>query len=256
MTTRIECVNTHSQKILSSDTCTASFKVAILRFPGTNCEMDTFEAVSRVSGLLPEIVGHMAQSLEPYDAVIVPGGFSYGDYLRTGAIAARTPVMKALRDFALGGGAVLGICNGFQILAEAGLLPGILLENSSRKFICADTPLIVEQTKTPFTSLFSPGSSLNLPIAHQEGRYYLNEKDLALLEENAQVVMRYQKNPNGALHDIAAISNLEGNILGMMPHPERRSSDETGSTEGLTIFTSLLSSLLKSSVPDGPIKLR
>lgn len=218
--------------------------------------MDAFEAVGRVSGLVPEIVTHVTNSLGVYDAVIVPGGFSYGDYLRTGAIAARTPVMKALGKFAGDGGAVLGICNGFQILAEAGLLPGILLENTGRKFICADAPLIIEQNRTPFTSLFSPGASLNLPIAHQEGRFYLDEKGLSALEENGQVVMRYQKNPNGALHDIAAISNFDGNVVGMMPHPERRSSEETGSTEGLTIFTSLLNSLLNTSVPDDSVKLQ
>jgi phosphoribosylformylglycinamidine synthase len=218
--------------------------------------MDTLEAVSRVSALRPEIVTHNSDSLEAYDAVIVPGGFSYGDYLRTGAIAARTPVMKAIWKFASNGGAVLGICNGFQILAEAGLLPGILLENTGRKFICTDTPLIVEQNRTPFTSLFSPGARLNLPIAHQEGRFFLAEKELSALEENGQVVMRYQKNPNGALHDIAAISNLDGNVVGMMPHPERRSSEELGNTEGLTIFASLLNSLLNSSVPDGSNKLR
>ncbi len=256
MTATIEIVNTHSQKTSTLNPCLDSFRVAILRFPGTNCEMDTFEAVGRISGLVPEIVGHMVQSLEPYDAVIVPGGFAYGDYLRTGAIAARTPVMQALREFAHSGGAVLGICNGFQILAESGLLPGVLLENNNRKFICADAPLIVEQNRTLFTSLFSPGSRLDLPIAHQEGRFYLNEKELAFLEENGQVIMRYQKNPNGALHDIAAISNFEGNVLGMMPHPERRSSNEMGGTEGLTIFASLLNSLLKASVPDDPIKLR
>lgn len=218
--------------------------------------MDTFEAVGRIQRLVPEILSHVTTSLKAYDAVIVPGGFSYGDYLRTGAIAARTPVMRALQEFSDNGGPVLGICNGFQILTEAGLLPGVLLENTGRKFICTDTNLIIEQNTNPFTSLFSPGNTLNLPIAHQEGRFHLNEKQLALLEENGQVVMRYQKNPNGALHDIAAISNSGGNVLGMMPHPERRSSQEMGNTEGLTIFTSLLNSLLKASAPEASLKLR
>jgi phosphoribosylformylglycinamidine synthase len=249
-------VKTNAKKSSTPDSSSDCLRVAVLRFPGTNCEGDTFEAVGRVSGFAPEIVTHMAGSLVGFDAVIVPGGFSYGDYLRTGAIAAKTPVMKALAEFAAKGGAVLGICNGFQILAEAGLLPGILLENIGRKFICADTTLIIEQTKTPFTSLFSPGARLNLPIAHQEGRFYLDEKELSALEENQQVVMRYQMNPNGSMHDIAAISNIAGNVVGMMPHPERRSSEDLGSTEGLTIFTSLLNSLLTPSVPDGSAKLR
>lgn len=218
--------------------------------------MDTVEAIRRVLGLTPEIVGHLTPSLDAYDAVVIPGGFSYGDYLRTGAIAARTPVINALRTFAEQGGPVLGICNGFQILAEAELLPGVLLENTGRRFICNDTALVVEQTNTPFTSLFSKGSRLVLPIAHQEGRYHLGEKEIETLEENGQVVMRYIQNPNGSQHSIAAISNARGNVLGMMPHPERRSFNEMGDPIGLLLFSSLLDHLLTPLSPDPSAKIR
>ncbi len=216
-----------------------SYHVGIIRFPGTNCDLDTWEAVSLVPDLVPRWVGHRDRSLEGLDAVILPGGFSYGDYLRTGIIAARSPVMDAVGVFAEKGLPVLGICNGFQILAETGLLPGTLLQNSGQTFLCRDDGLSVEQTRSPFTMLFSPGARIRLPIAHQEGRFYADTDTLLQLETNGQILCRYQDNPNGSLRDIAGITNAAGNVAGLMPHPERRMYGEGASAHGRLFFQSL-----------------
>ena len=216
-----------------------SFHVGIIRFPGTNCDLDTWEALSLVPGLLPRWVGHRERSLEGLDAIILPGGFSYGDYLRTGIIAARSPVMEAVGTFAEKGLPVLGICNGFQILAEAGLLPGTLLQNSGRTFLCRDEGLFVEPTRTPFTLFFSPGARIRLPIAHQEGRFYADPDLLLELETKGQILCRYQDNPNGSLRDIAGITNAQGNVAGLMPHPERRMVGEGAAAHGRLFFQSL-----------------
>jgi phosphoribosylformylglycinamidine synthase I len=228
------------------------FRVGILRFPGTNCDFDTFEAVRNVPGLEAAWIGHTETDLDHVDAVILPGGFSYGDYLRTGAVAAQAPVIESVRGFAGAGKPVLGICNGFQILVEARILPGVLLVNSSRSFICEETPLVVQNPRTPFTSLLSEGGRLSLPIAHQEGRFYLPDRDLKELERRGQVVFRYLKNPNGSANDIAGISNPEGNVVGLMPHPERRSRSTAPGTGGYLVFESLLFSLLHpAAAPSG-----
>ena len=216
-----------------------SYHIGIIRFPGTNCDLDTWEAVSLVPDLVPRWVGHRDRSLEGLDAVILPGGFSYGDYLRTGIIAARSPVMDAVGSFAEKGLPVLGICNGFQILAETGLLPGTLLQNSGQTFLCRDEGLSVEQTRSPFTLLFSPGARIRLPIAHQEGRFYADTDTLLQLEANGQILCRYQDNPNGSLRDIAGITNAAGNVAGLMPHPERRMYGEGASAHGRLFFQSL-----------------
>lgn len=196
---------------------------------------------------LPELepvwVSYTSTELSGFDAVILPGGFSYGDYLRTGAISAQAPVINAIRTFAESGKPVLGICNGFQILVEAKLLPGALLMNASRSFICEETPLVVQSTRTPFTSLLPMGTRLSLPIAHQDGRYFLSDNELREMEQNGQVVFRYLSNPNGSIHDIAGVSNHSGNVVGLMPHPERRIRSTSG-VDGLLLFESLLISLL------------
>lgn len=219
------------------------FRVGIVQFPGTNCDKDTWEAVLSVSGLEPFWIHYQTETIRETDAVILPGGFSYGDYLRTGAMAAQTPVMTAIRKFAREGKPVLGICNGFQILAEAGLLPGVLLINSSRSFICEESPVVALTSRTPFTSIIPEGTKISLPIAHQEGRYFLPEDKLQEIEASGQVVFRYVNNPNGSVHDIAGVSNSEGNVLGLMPHPERRIRHSSPSRDGLFFFESLLISL-------------
>ncbi|MGC8500802.1 MAG: phosphoribosylformylglycinamidine synthase subunit PurQ [Leptospirillia bacterium] len=214
------------------------FRIGIIRFPGTNCDLDTWEAVALVPGLAPTWISHRDRSLDGIDAVILPGGFSYGDYLRTGIIAARSPVMDAVGQFAEKGHPVLGICNGFQILAEAGLLPGTLLQNSGRTFLCREEGISVEQTRTPFTLFFSPGARIRLPIAHQEGRFHADPDTLVELEAKGQVLCRYNANPNGSLRDIAGVTNAEGTIAGLMPHPERRMRGAS-TTDGLPFFQSL-----------------
>ncbi len=218
-------------------------RIGIVQFPGTNCDSDVWEAVRSVSGLEPSWLSYQTEMIRELDAVILPGGFSYGDYLRTGSMAAQTPVVKAIRKFSEEGKPVLGICNGFQILVEAGLLPGALLVNASRSFICEDSPIISLTPRTPFTSLLPEGTRISLPIAHQEGRYFLPENKLREIEAAGQVVFRYVNNPNGSVHDIAGVSNPDGNVLGLMPHPERRVRHSAPSRDGLFLFESLLMSL-------------
>jgi phosphoribosylformylglycinamidine synthase len=213
----------------------------VVAFPGSNCDTDALHVVRDVLGARAQLLWHKDRDLKGSDVVILPGGFSYGDYLRCGAIARFSPVMEEVAAFAKKGGRVLGICNGFQILTEAGLLPGVLLRNASLRFICAEVSVRVENASTPFTGGTKKGEVLRMPIAHAEGNYFLDEEGLARLEGQGQVVLRYVENPNGALADIAGIVNENGNVMGMMPHPERAAEAVLGSVDGLKLFTSLLS---------------
>lgn len=216
-------------------------KIAVIVFPGSNCDIDLYEALHTVCDADVEYVSYKQDNLDGFDAVMLPGGFSYGDYLRCGAIARFSPIMPAVIEFAKNGKPVFGTCNGFQILTEVGLLPGALKRNNSLKFICKTVELTVENTNTPFTSLYKKGEKINLPIAHADGSYYADKELLAELEENGQVVFRYSKeNPNGSLNDIAGITNKQGNVLGMMPHPERAVEMLLGNEDGLRVFKSLL----------------
>jgi len=223
-------------------------KVGVVVFPGSNCDHDAWYAINenlhgRVDSSA-EFVWHDSTDLSKVDAVVLPGGFSYGDYLRCGAIARFSPVMSAIKKFAESGGLVLGICNGFQILVEAGLLPGALLRNADLKFHCHNVTLRTETTDSPFTSRLHKGQTLTLPIAHGEGRYFADEKTLDELEAEDRVAFRYVgDNPNGSVRDIAGILNSGRNVLGMMPHPERACDPLMGSTEGLGILESMLSAV-------------
>ena len=223
-------------------------KYGVIVFPGSNCDHDAYHVVSKHVGQPVDFIWHKQTDLSGYDAVIVPGGFSYGDYLRAGALAQFSPVMKAVKDFAAEGKFVLGICNGFQILCEAGLLPGALMRNRALHYICRHANIRVENADTPFTSEFERGEVLSIPVAHAEGNYVCDDATLNELEENNQIVFRYcdengeitdEANPNGSLSNIAGISNLEGNVLGMMPHPERACEGLLGSNDGRNVFRSL-----------------
>ncbi len=214
-------------------------KLGVVLFPGSNCDADALHVGELLKVPTVEL-WHKDHDLQGCDVVILPGGFSYGDYLRCGAIARFAPIMDEVAKHAKRGGKVLGICNGFQILTEAGLVPGALLRNESLKFICQDVELEVVNTRSPFTKGLKKGDTLRMPIAHAEGNYFLDEDALKRLEDNAQVAFRYRKNPNGALHDIAGVTNEAGNVLGMMPHPERACEALLGSADGLRIFQSLL----------------
>jgi phosphoribosylformylglycinamidine synthase I len=216
---------------------------AVLVFPGSNCDIDCYKAVEETIGQPVEYVWHTETDLSKYDCVIVPGGFSYGDYLRTGAIARFAPVMTALIQAAEQGTYIIGICNGFQILLESGLLPGAMLRNRSLKFRCHPAFLQVDNANTPFTADYKQGELVNIPIAHGEGNYYCDDATLADLQANDQIVFRYEtgNNPNGSVDDIAGICNKAGNVLGMMPHPERATSELLGSADGKRMFTSILS---------------
>jgi len=219
---------------------------AIVRFPGSNCDEDARFALEKV-GIRAEYVWHTERDLKGFDGVFLPGGFSYGDYLRAGALAAKSPVMEAVRRFAEEGRYVVGVCNGFQILTEAGLLPGALLANLNLHFTCKEVGVRVERNDLPFTRLYPRGKVLRLPIAHAEGRYYADPETLARLEGEGLVVFRYAPlrdeadyNPNGSLHDIAGIVNEGGNVLGLMPHPERAVDEVLGNTDGLPFFLGLV----------------
>jgi phosphoribosylformylglycinamidine synthase len=227
----------------------------VIVFPGSNCDHDCLHVISSILGQNAVSVWHKETSLAGLDAVILPGGFSYGDYLRTGAIARFSPVMQAVEQFAKAGGLVLGICNGFQILLEAGLLPGAMLRNRSLSFICKDVYVRVENAATPFTGLCVSGQVLKLPIAHADGNYYTDPVTLAALQANAQIVFRYctpegaitpEANPNGSLDNIAGICNADGNVLGLMPHPERCAEEVLGNADGRIIFRSMLDALEKA----------
>ena len=215
-------------------------KFGVVVFPGSNCDADAVHVVKELLGQPTVELWHMDRDLQGCEVIIIPGGFSYGDYLRCGAIARFSPIMEEVSAHAAKGGRVLGICNGFQILTEAGLLPGVLLRNASLKFICQDVELKVENAQTPFTRGAKQGDVLRMPIAHAEGNYFLDDEGLKRLEGNGQVVFRYRANPNGARNDIAGIINEGCNVLGMMPHPERAAESLLGSADGLKLFQSLL----------------
>ncbi len=230
-------------------------KFGVVVFPGSNCDHDAFHVLSTVLGQPTEWVWHQSTQVNHLDAIVLPGGFSYGDYLRTGALASHSPVLGAVKKFAERGGLVLGICNGFQILLEAGLLPGAMLRNRRLKFLCRFVHLRVETTDTPFTTACQARQVLKMPIAHMDGNYFAGEATLRELERNHQIIFRYatpageivddaEANPNGALANIAGICNRERNVLGLMPHPDRSSEALMGSTDGLAIFQSLVQSLV------------
>ena len=224
-------------------------KFAVLRFPGSNCDQDCVLALNALPGASADFVWHKDTSLAGFDAVIVPGGFSYGDYLRCGAIARFSPIMQSVKNFAAAGGTVLGICNGFQILCESGLLPGALVRNKGLHFVCKHQLLRVESTNSRFTNSATKGQILNIPIAHGEGCYFADDTTLAALNANDQILLRYcdesgqptdASNPNGSRKNIAGICNETRNVFGLMPHPERACDPALGSTDGLVIFQSLL----------------
>ena len=217
-------------------------KFGVVVFPGSNCDHDAWYAVSHNLGQKAEFIWHDSASLGDVDCVILPGGFSYGDYLRCGAIAKFSPVMQAVKKFAASGGPVAGFCNGFQILTESGLLPGALVRNRNLKFICKEVRLITATANSPFTAGLSKGQDLRMPIAHGEGLYYADDRTLDQLEAEDRIAFRYAENPNGSLRDIAGVLNEGRNVLGMMPHPERAADPLMGSTDGLAIFQSLVSS--------------
>jgi phosphoribosylformylglycinamidine synthase subunit PurQ / glutaminase len=223
-----------------------SARIGVIVFPGSCDETDALRALDRVEGLEAQFLWHATRDLGGSEAVVIPGGFSYGDYLRAGAIARFSPVMEAVAEFAHEGGPVLGICNGFQVLAEAGLVPGALLPNESLRFTCRQVRVKVESRGTPFTSALASGDELSVPVKHTTGRYFAPPDMLAELEGNGQVVLRYAAgtNPNGSLADIAGVSNERGNVFGLMPHPEHAVDELTGSTDGAKLFASLAEHLL------------
>lgn len=227
-------------------------KFGVVVFPGSNCDHDAYYALKHILGCEVTFLWHKGDSIGDCDAIILPGGFSYGDYLRCGAIARFSPIMRDVIRFAGEGGYVIGVCNGFQILTEAGLLPGALLRNESLRFVCRTVHLRVEHSDSVFTRHLQEGSLLRMPVAHGEGNYYADPEIIAGLESHGQVLFRYadadgrttgEGNPNGSINNIAGIVNREGNILGMMPHPERSAETLLGSADGLSIFKSLLLSV-------------
>jgi len=230
-------------------------KVAIVQFPGSNCDLDALEILQKTIKVPTDLVWHKDLKQDHYDAYVLPGGFSYGDYLRAGAIAATSPSLETVREATDNGKPVLGICNGFQILVEAGILPGAVLRNAGLRFVCKWTRLRIESIETPFTRIAKMGQTLRIPIAHNEGRYFLDNDQLAELEKNEQVVLRYvdenstptaDSNPNGSLDNIAAICNIDGNVMGLMPHPERASLpilSPENHPEGRIIFDSMIKTL-------------
>ncbi|PED32383.1 phosphoribosylformylglycinamidine synthase subunit PurQ [Bacillus cereus] len=215
-------------------------KFAVIVFPGSNCDVDMFHAIKDELGEEVDYVWHDTENLDEYDAILLPGGFSYGDYLRCGAISRFANAMKAVQKAAEQGKPILGVCNGFQILVESGLLPGALMRNENLKFMCHTVQLRVENNETMFTSQYGKDEVINIPIAHGEGNYYCDEATLKQLEENNQIAFRYVENPNGSVSDIAGIVNEKGNVLGMMPHPERAVDELLGGAEGLKVFQSIL----------------
>jgi phosphoribosylformylglycinamidine synthase len=218
-------------------------KSAIIVFPASNCDRDAATALKEMTGKTPTMVWHQDSELPEVDLVVLPGGFAYGDYLRCGAMAAQSQVMKAIKAHAEKGGAVLGICNGFQVLTEAGLLPGALMRNAGLKFVCKPVTLSVEETQSAFTRKYEKGQSVSFPVAHGEGNYYADGDTLDRLEGDGRVMFRYQDNPNGSARDIAGILNPKRNVLGLMPHPERVVDPTTGGTDGRALFQSLIEAL-------------
>ncbi len=224
-------------------------KIGVVVFPGSNCDMDCYHVVKNVIGADAELLWHTETKLNNFDCLILPGGFSYGDYLRAGSIARFSPVMRAIKRFASSGGIVIGICNGFQILLESGLLPGAMIWNRGLKFICRTVHIRVENNKTIFTKMYNTHEVLSMPVAHFQGNYFAPEDVINTLIRKNLIIFRYcdahgnvtdESNPNGSMENIAGIMNEEGNILGMMPHPERAAEDILGSTDGRRIFESII----------------
>jgi len=227
-------------------------KFGVIIFPGSNCDYDAHWTAGHVLGQDATLLWHNSHDLENCDAIIVPGGFAYGDYLRTGAIAKFSPVMESVRRFADGGGLVLGICNGFQILCESGLLPGALMRNVGLKYVCKPVEVRIENADTPFTNACQKGEVLTIPIGHMEGNYFCDPATLEELRRNHRIVFRYsspageitaEANPNGSLDNIAGICSPGGNVVGMMPHPERSSEPELGCTDGMKVFHSMVGAM-------------
>ena len=239
-------------------------KFAVLRFPGSNCDQDCYHALREDMGVDTEYVWHKAETLDGFDAVVVPGGFSYGDYLRTGAIARFSPVMRAVQRDAEAGKLIIGVCNGFQILCESGLLPGALIRNRSLRFVCEEVAVRVETSDSPFTNQCPTGSVLRIPVAHGEGCYYADDATLRELDTHRQVLLRYVDaktgcpavgaNPNGSRSDIAGICNRDRNVFGLMPHPDRACHRRLGSEDGRRIFASMIHqlTLLEPAKPKDP----
>lgn len=222
-------------------------KFGVVVFPGSNCDHDAYNTLKHILNQDTEFLWHKESSVGDRNVIIVPGGFSYGDYLRCGAIARFSPIMKDVVRHASNGGIVIGICNGFQILCEAGLLPGALIRNASLKFVCKNVTLKIENNNTIFTGIYgknnAPAGEITVPVAHGDGNYICDSDTLKSLNDNNQVVFRYKNNPNGAIDDIAGIINKKGNVLGMMPHPERASESIVGSSDGRFLFESIINSL-------------
>jgi phosphoribosylformylglycinamidine synthase subunit PurQ / glutaminase len=223
-------------------------RVAVVTFPGSNDDRDALYALGQL-GAEAVPVWHADEQLPNVAGVVLPGGFSYGDYLRCGAIARFSPAMRAVAEFAADGGPVLGICNGFQILCEAGLLPGALRPNASLSFVCRDVDLRIERTDTPFTGLCRPGQTLTIPVKHGEGCWFADDQLLAELEANGQIVLRYQDNPNGSVADVAGVVNADRNVLGLMPHPEHAVDPLLGSSDGALILRGLIAAAAREDVP-------
>jgi len=215
----------------------------IVAFPGSNCDQDMVHIADRVLGQEARLLWHKDRDLKGADVIVLPGGFSYGDALRSGAIARFSPIMEEVVAFAQRGGPVLGICNGFQILVEVGLLPGALMRNASLHFVCRDVGVKVERADTPFTQAIAPGTELLMPVAHGEGNYYLDDAGVERLEGEGQVVFRYAENPNGSRNDIAGVCNEARNVVGLMPHPERLSEAALGGEEGMGVWRSILAAV-------------
>jgi len=227
-------------------------KFGVLVFPGSNCDHDTYYALGAVAQQPVTFLWHESEDLENCDAIVAPGGFAYGDYLRTGAIARFSPVMQSVKRFAAGGGLVLGICNGFQILCESGMLPGALLRNAGLRYICKQVHVRTESVESPFTQALTPGQVLQIPIGHMEGNYFCDQSTLADLEREHRIAFRYctpqgevnaVANPNGSIRGIAGVLNEGHNVLGMMPHPDRSSESLLGSSDGLLLFQSLANAM-------------
>jgi phosphoribosylformylglycinamidine synthase len=226
-------------------------RVVIAVFPGSNCDRDMMVAMEQLTGRRPQLVWHKETTLDPVDLIIIPGGFSFGDYLRCGALAGRSPVMDAVMDHAARGGAVLGVCNGFQVLTETGMLPGVLLRNAGLNYVCRDTRIKVGETiASPFTSGLAVGTELTIPVAHNEGNYFASDEDLTRLEDNGQIAFTYVEsdihgpaNPNGAARDIAGIVSANGRVMGMMPHPERAMTPAMRGSDGALLLSTCLEAL-------------
>ena len=236
----------------AAETAASTARFGVVVFPGSNCDADSHDAVRSFAGAEARYLWHKDTELDGLDCVILPGGFSYGDYLRCGAIARFSPIMKAVRRFAEDGGLVIGICNGFQILLEAGMLPGAMHRNAGLKFVCRLVDLRVENAATPFTKAYAQGQRIQVPVAHMEGNYFIDAGGLAELEELGQIVLRYcdaagevtmDANPNGSLGNIAGICNREGNVFGLMPHPERVCDPVVGGADGRGVFESIIGNL-------------